>query len=110
MKLLFDQNLSYKLKNRLKAEFPDSTHVSDFKMTESDDMEVWDFARAHKYTIVTCDADFFDIMLIKGFPPKVIWIKKGNSSTQSIYDSIYLRLAIIRNFESSLESGCLEIY
>lgn len=110
MKLLFDQNLSYKLKTRLKDEFPDSSHVSDFRMNESDDLAVWDYAKAHQFTIVTCDADFFDIMLVKGFPPKVIWIKKGNSSTQSIYDSILLRLSLIRDFVSSRESGCLEIY
>ena len=110
MKLLFDQNLSYKLKTRLKKEFPDSAHVSDFRMMESDDLAVWDYAKANQYTIVTCDADFFDIMLVKGFPPKVIWIKKGNSSTQSVYDAICLRLSMIRDFETSPESGCLEIY
>ena len=110
MKLLFDQNLSYKLKNRLKKEFPGSAHVSDFRLNESDDLAVWQHAQAHQFTIVTCDADFFDIMLIKGFPPKVIWIKKGNSSTQSIYDSIHLRMSLIRDFETSSESGCLEIY
>ncbi len=73
-------------------------------------MSVWDFAKAYQYTIVTCDADFFDIMLVKGFPPKVIWIKKGNSSTQSIYDAIYLRKGLIHDFEHNQESGCLEIY
>ncbi len=30
------------------------------------------------YSIVTKDADFSDLCLLQGFPPKVIWIRRGN--------------------------------
>ena len=110
MKLLLDQNLSYKLKKRLRDLFPEIVHVSDFGMMEADDLKVWNFAKLNNYTIATCDVDFFDILLVKGFPPKVIWIKKGNSSTLSIYEAIYSRIDLILEFEHSPESGCLEIY
>jgi predicted nuclease of predicted toxin-antitoxin system len=29
---------------------------------------------------VTKDADFSDLCVLRGFPPKVIWIRRGNCS------------------------------
>ena len=40
MKLLFDQNLSYKLAHRLADLFPDSTHVREVSLHEADDSVV----------------------------------------------------------------------
>jgi predicted nuclease of predicted toxin-antitoxin system len=110
MRLLFDQNLSYKLKNHFKNEFPGSCHVSDHHLIESLDNDIWNFARANNYTIVTQDIDFFEIMLVKGFPPKIIWFKKGNSSTKTVRDALNQNIASIFDFELNNDLGCLEIY
>ena len=82
--LLFDQHLSYKLLNRLQDLYPGSKHVKSENMDKSDDLEIWEYAKNHGYTIVTKDVDFFDIGLIKGQPPKVIWLRCGNTSTRYI--------------------------
>ncbi|MFN3999001.1 DUF5615 family PIN-like protein [Algoriphagus sp.] len=42
------------------------------------------FVKANGYSIVTFDSDFFDLSLIKGHPPKIIWIRTGNLTTDSI--------------------------
>ncbi len=42
MKLLFDENLSPKLSNRLSDLFPDSLHVRDVGMKATTDPIVWD--------------------------------------------------------------------
>jgi predicted nuclease of predicted toxin-antitoxin system len=34
--------------------------------------------------IVTKDADFSEFGVVKGFPPKIIWIRRGNCSTSDI--------------------------
>jgi len=34
--------------------------------------------------IVTKDADFSELSLLLGFPPKVLWIRRGNCSTRDI--------------------------
>jgi predicted nuclease of predicted toxin-antitoxin system len=80
VKLLFDENLSPKLAAQLSFEFPDSVHVSRVGLDQADDTTVWKFAAAQSFTIVTKDADFQELSLRLGAPPKVIWLRRGNCS------------------------------
>jgi predicted nuclease of predicted toxin-antitoxin system len=48
------------------------------------DKEVWNYARQHEYLILTKDVDISELSLIMGFPPKVIWLRRGNCSTHDI--------------------------
>ena len=82
--LIFDHNLSPKLVNRLDDLYPDSTHVDTLGLGSSDDAEVWEYARINDYMIVTKDADFSELSVMRGSPPKVIWIRRGNCSTRDI--------------------------
>ena len=52
MRLLFDQNLSFKLVHALADVFPGSGHVRDFGLGTADDLSVWEFAKSRGYTIV----------------------------------------------------------
>ena len=72
MKLLFDQNLSFKLCRKLADLFPDSNQVRLLGMDRADDMIVWEFAKANGFTIVTQDSEFFDLSGLRGYPPKII--------------------------------------
>jgi predicted nuclease of predicted toxin-antitoxin system len=45
MKLLFDQNLSPRLVNRLAVLFPDSAHVQSVGLDCANDDQVWEYAR-----------------------------------------------------------------
>ncbi|MDJ1181694.1 DUF5615 family PIN-like protein [Roseofilum casamattae] len=81
MMLLFDQNLSPRLVNRLADIYPDSMHVDLLGLASVPDREVWDYASLHNDLIVTKDADFSELSILLGFPPKVIWIRRGNCST-----------------------------
>lgn len=58
MKLLFDQNLSFRLVKQLEGHFPGSAHVRLLRMYTQDDRRIWQYAQAHSFTIVTQDADF----------------------------------------------------
>ncbi|MBM3496100.1 MAG: hypothetical protein FJX72_17535 [Armatimonadetes bacterium] len=53
MRLLFDQNLSYKLCVRLADVFPDAEHVRAVGLAEADDRAVWSFARDNNHVLVT---------------------------------------------------------
>ncbi|MBW4485448.1 MAG: DUF5615 family PIN-like protein [Tildeniella torsiva UHER 1998/13D] len=86
MKLLFDENLSPKLPNRLSDLFPDSLHVRDVDMKATIDSIVWDFAKDNNLMIVSKDADMHDLSLVLGNPPKVIWLRLGNCSTRQVED------------------------
>jgi predicted nuclease of predicted toxin-antitoxin system len=84
MKLLFDQNLSPRLINLLSDLFPDSNHVFPLGLDKSEDTAIWEHARQNNFTLVTKDADFGDLSILRGFPPKVIWIRRGNCRTSEI--------------------------
>ena len=84
MKLLFDQNLSPFLASRLADIFPDSAHVLDVGLSMADDDAVWNYARANCFIIVSKDSDFHERSVFSGAPPKVIWIRRGNCSTDAI--------------------------
>jgi len=84
MKLLFDENLSPKLVQRLSSIFPESVHVDRVGLGSEDDNDVWDYARINEFTIVSKDSDFHEKSLLKGYPPKVVWIRRGNCSIEEI--------------------------
>ena len=91
MKFLFDQNLSCKLIGQLSAHFPDSAHVRDFGLASAPDPDIWAYAKAHGFAIVSKDTDFQQRALLYGHPPRVIWIRLGNCSTSSVAALLRLR-------------------
>lgn len=98
MKLLFDENLSHKLAERLSDVFPDSTHVRNVGLKSSDDPDVWKYAVEKEYIIVSKDADMHDRSLVFGFPPKVVWIRLRNCSTQDVEDLIRREMETVTRF------------
>ncbi|SRR6266540_4157269 len=110
MKLLFDQNLSFKLCQRLSDVFPGSAQVRQLGLTEADDGIIWEYAKENSFIIVSQDADFADLAGVKGFPPKVIWLRCGNQRTTVIETLLRQSASRIAEFEQDSEAGCLEIY
>lgn len=84
MKLLFDENLSPKLIQALSDLFPNSAHVDRIGLGGSTDNQVWKYAKANGYTLVSKDSDFYNLSMLHGHPPKVIWIKRGNCTNRQI--------------------------
>jgi predicted nuclease of predicted toxin-antitoxin system len=78
LSLLFDNNLSFKLPQLLDHVFPNSVHVVDIEMQNMPDIDIWQFAKKGKLTIVTKDKDFYHLSSTFGSPPKLIWILLGN--------------------------------
>lgn len=110
MKLLLDQNISRKLIDELKNLFPDSDHVYSLGLHKASDEKIWNFARDNGFTIVTQDSDFNERSLIQGYPPKVIWLRTGNTSTQNIRRLLKKHSKDILSFEKDKTLGCLQIY
>ena len=110
MKLLFDQNQSWRLVLAVKDLFPGSVQVREFKLDQADDIEIWEYARAHGLTIVSLDSDFFDISLLRGHPPKLIWLRCGNCPWRNVEKLLRKNAALIVAFEQDAEMGALELY
>lgn len=108
-KLLLDQNLSYKIIKQIEHLFPGSTHVRLIKLDTSDDLTVWQYAKDHGYHIVTQDTDFNDINTLYGYPPKIIRINTGNTSTHNIVNLLLNKTETINEFLDDEKIGYLEI-
>ncbi|HEX5810299.1 MAG TPA: DUF5615 family PIN-like protein [Anaerolineales bacterium] len=108
--LLFDQNISPHLVERLTDLYPGSVHVSMIDMGNALDMEIWQYAYDNDYMIVTKDADFSELGLLKGFPPKVIWIRRGNCSTREIEMILRENYSAIIALSEDLETGILTLF
>jgi predicted nuclease of predicted toxin-antitoxin system len=84
MKLLFDENLSPKLPRLLATLFPDSAHSRDCGLLGFPDEEVWEYARANDFIIVSKDSDFQQRSLLYGHPPKIVWLRIGNCTREQL--------------------------
>ena len=80
MKLLLDENLSRRLVSFLQYDYPGSNQVVLLGMQSATDQEVWQKAKDDDYVIVTRDADFQELSLVWGQPPKVIRLKTLNQT------------------------------
>jgi predicted nuclease of predicted toxin-antitoxin system len=108
--LLFDQNLSPRLVNLLADIYPGSVHVDRMGLPTAPDREVWDYARQHDYIVVTKDADFSELSLLLGFPPKVIWIRRGNCSTRDIEGLLRENYDAIATLSDTPNSGIITLF
>ena len=81
MKLLLDQNLSFKLCQRIADIFPGSSQVRLLGLAEASDGALWDYAKTHDFVLLSQDSDFADMAALLGAPPKVIWLRCGNRPT-----------------------------
>lgn len=84
MNLLFDENLSPRLTRLLNHTFPGCHHARDCGLLGKPDSDVWDYAKSQGYLIVSKDSDFHHRSLLYGPPPKIIWLRTGNGSTDEL--------------------------
>ena len=109
MKLLFDENLSERLVDLLKDEFPDGRHVEQVLGRRCSDESIWAFARSSGYLIVSKDNDFRQRAFLSGPPPKVVWLAVGNAGTEEIAALLRSRSAEMRKFEGTAEEALLAV-
>jgi predicted nuclease of predicted toxin-antitoxin system len=109
VKLLFDENLSPKLSLRLAALYPDSTHVSCVGLERADDATVWQYAREQGFCVVTKDADFEEISLRLGSPPKLVWLRRGNCSVDDTAQMLGANPEAVRGLLEHTQNSVLVI-
>lgn len=80
MKLLLDENLSRRIVPFIQETYPDSTQVALIGLEQSDDETIRQYAIDNDYVITTKDADFYEMNMLYGQPPKIIWLRTGNQS------------------------------
>ncbi len=109
MRLLFDQNLSPRLPTRLADVFPESEHVEGVGLGAAADEQVWEYARVNGLAVVTKDEDYSHLSVLRGDPPKVLWLLTGNCTTSRVEALLREYLDGILAFESDPTAGVLAL-
>lgn len=107
MKLLFDENLSPRLVPALADLYPDSAHVDRLGLGGEPDEAVWLYAKENGYLIVSKDSDFHEHSVLRGAPPKVVWIRRGNCSVRHIELLLRNRVEEIQRLVEDAEAAYL---
>ena len=110
MKLLLDQNLSYRIIKPLVEVYADSTQVGLLTMGDATDKDIWEYAQQHDYAIVTLDADFHEYSLLLSGPPLIIWLKCGNQPKNVILEKLLKNQEAIERAGQDPDIWCIEIY
>ena len=108
MKLLFDQNVSFRLISQISDYYPNAKQVRELNLENATDNEIFEYAKKNDYSIVTFDSDFSDLSILKGFPPKIIWIRTGNTTTNNLKIILENKYELIKSFMTK-DFGCLEL-
>jgi predicted nuclease of predicted toxin-antitoxin system len=108
-RFLFDENLAARLEGELADVYPGSVHVSSVGLLGAADLAIWQYARERSFLIVSKDEDFHRFSVLYGSPPKVIWIRSGNCSTEEIIRLLRDRRGEIDSFVSDKEAAFLAL-
>ena len=109
MRLLLDNNLSPRLVGLLEDSPYEIIHVRAIDLARASDRQVWDYARTNDYVIVSKDADFHQMSFLFSAPPKVLWIRRGNCTTDEIAALLRDRVREILKFERDLGATFLAL-
>jgi predicted nuclease of predicted toxin-antitoxin system len=110
MKLLFDHNLPPSLVVRLADLFPQSQHVYPLGLDRASDLQIREHARQNSFLIVTKDVDFSDWCVLRGFPPKIIWIRRGNCSVPALEQILREHYDDIESLDADPMNGVLTLF
>ncbi len=78
-------------------------------MKESQDVDIWNYAKDKGYVIVSKDLDFQQRSLLFGHPPKVVRLRVGNCTVQKIEDLLRRYSAVMHRFEQDAKKSYLAL-
>ena len=109
MRLLFDEQLSEELCRLLQDVFPGSLHVRQIGAGGFSDVAVWHLSRERECLLVTKDEDFHRLSVLRGAPPKVVWLRLGNCGTDDVAAMLRKHAVDVNRFAEQSEATFLEL-
>lgn len=109
IRLISDENISWRLKRYLPGwDILPSNEIRP--ASRLSDKAIWQFAKDSQYHILTFDEDFFELQTLYAYPPKIIWLRLGNTSTKEIAFRLLQLETNIISFLTNDDQGVLEVF
>jgi predicted nuclease of predicted toxin-antitoxin system len=64
----------------------------------------------HGFMIVSKDNDFAELAILRGSPPKVVWLRIGNCSSGAVERLLRDHMSVISQFNEDPDRVVLELY
>lgn len=109
VRLLLDENLSERLLTSLHGSFPSSVHVRALGLGGAADSELWEMAKRDNFVLVTKDEDFVAMSVLRGTPPKVLWLNIGNANNAETIWLVLQHVLDIEQFVDHPDAGFLAL-
>ena len=85
MKLWLDAQLSPEMASWIAKEFAiETVPVRDVGLRDASDIQIFEAAKQADVVLVTKDSDFSHLIERLGSPPRIIWLRCGNTSNQKL--------------------------
>jgi predicted nuclease of predicted toxin-antitoxin system len=110
MKLLLDENLSFRLQGLLADIYPDALHVREAGLLGAKDQQIWAYAKERNFLIVSKDTDFYERSILYGAPPKIIWLRIGNCTVNDTAALLRNQYIMVRNFAEDETAAFLPLF
>ena len=107
---MLDENLSRRIVPFIQDSYPGSTQVALIGLERADDKTVRQYAIDHDFVIATKDADFYEMNILYGQPPKIIWLKIGNLSKADTIRILQDNRIAVEQTLSIENKACIEIF
>jgi predicted nuclease of predicted toxin-antitoxin system len=86
VKFLIDNQLPPALARFMESDLGASAvHVTDIGLRDATDLEVWSFASANDFIVISKDEDFVRLVLQKP-TARLVWVRVGNCRRQYLLD------------------------
>ncbi|NJD67439.1 MAG: hypothetical protein C3F12_02150 [Candidatus Methylomirabilota bacterium] len=102
MKFLIDNQLPIALSRFLQTQGLESRHVMELGLDEASDLEIWRYADAEDYVIVSKDEDFLHLVNLGAGGPSVVWVRLGNCRKGPLLDAF---ARVLPEILSALQGG-----
>ena len=99
-----DAHLSPRLAQWIQSELEqEAAAARDLGLRDAEDIEIFEKAREAGAIVLTKDRDFVDLVSRRGSPPKIIWLRCGNTSEDRLKEILNAHLEKALEFLSAEE-------
>lgn len=110
MKLLIDQNISHNIIDSISDIYPNSIHITELKLVNNSDFEIWEYALTNNYVLLTTDSEACNRNVISNKSPKIICIQSEVVTTTKVEWILRVNQDTIEEFiTNNSVSSCLLI-